>query len=373
MKCRHFGTCGSCTLHETDYETQLRQKERRLSGLLAPLYEGKIAIHPSPDSQYRARAEFRIWHEGDRCDYTMGNLSKDGNVIIAECPKVIRPIEDRMGPLLDAINDSQILSRKLFGVEFLAASTGECLITMLYHRQLDKEWQREARALEEQLNASIIGRARKQRLVLSRDYVNEELEINSKKYYFRHHEGGFTQPNPFVNEKMIVWAKGCASEVGEGDLLEAYCGLGNFTIPLADRFEKVLATEISKNSIKAAKENCVLNGVKTIAFVRLSSEEMTSALRKERSFNRLRGININEYDFRCALVDPPRAGLDNATRELISTFKNIIYISCNPETLVRDLEELTRTHEVTDAALFDQFPHTEHMESGVFLRARSQE
>jgi len=172
---------------------------------------------------------------------------------------------------------------------------------------------------------------------------------------------------------MIAWAKERASEVGGGDLLEAYCGLGNFTIPLAEHFDKVLATEISKNSIKAAKENCVLNGVENISFVRLSSEEMTSALRKERQFNRLKGIDIDEYNFRCVLVDPPRAGLDEATRELISTFENIIYISCNPETLARDLEALTQSHEVVRAALFDQFPHTGHMESGVFLRVRSEE
>jgi len=374
VKCRHFGECGSCTLYAIDYKTQLEEKHRRLAGLLAPFYEGEVETYSSPDTHYRARAEFRIWHERERCDYAMGNRSKDGSVVIEECPKVIRPIEERMEPLLEAVNGSAVLSRKLFAVEFLAATTGECLITMLYHRQLDEAWQREARALEEQLNASIIGRARKQRLVLSRDYVTEVLKIDSKKYRYRHYEGGFTQPNPFVNRKMIEWAKARTAEAGGGDLLEAYCGLGNFTIPLAaECFEKVLATEISKNSINAAKENCALNGVENIAFVRLSSEEMTSALRKERSFNRLKGIDIDEYDFHCVLVDPPRAGLDEATRELISTFENIIYISCNPETLARDLEHLSTSHEVQKAALFDQFPHTGHMESGVFLRVRNGE
>ena len=368
MKCRHFGECGSCTLYETDYETQLGEKCRRLAGLLAPFYEGEIETYSSSDTHYRARAEFRIWHEGERCDYAMGNLSKDGSVVIEECPKVIRPIEERMEPLLEAVNESAVLSRKLFAVEFLAATTGECLITMLYHRQLDEVWQREARALEEQLNASIIGRARKQRLVLSRDYVTEALEIDSKKYKYRHYEGGFTQPNPFVNREMITWAKARAAEAGGGDLLEAYCGLGNFTIPLADRFGKVLATEISKNSIKAAKENCALNDVENIDFVRLSSEEMTSALQKERRFNRLKGIHIDEYNFRCVLVDPPRAGLDKATRELIASIDNIIYISCNPETLVRDLEVLSQSHNVRSAGLFDQFPNTAHIECGVFLK-----
>lgn len=370
MKCRHFGECGSCTLYAVDYAAQVGNKAEKLRKLLAPFYHGEIETHTSPDSHYRARAEFRIWHEGERCDYAMGNLTKDGSVLIEECPKVLSPIAERMGPLLEAINDDPLLAHKLFAVEFLSATTEECLITLLYHRPLDAEWERKARELEKELGASILGRARKQRLVLSRDYVTEALEIEGRKYLYRHYEGGFTQPNPFVNARMITWAREKARRIGGGDLLEAYCGLGNFTIPLAENFEKILATEISKNSIAAAKENCALNEVKNIAFVRLSSEEMTSALRKERKFNRLDGINIDEYNFRAVLVDPPRAGLDEATRELISTFENIIYISCNPETLVRDLETLSRSHAVRCAALFDQFPHTAHMECGVFLEKR---
>jgi tRNA (uracil-5-)-methyltransferase len=70
------------------------------------------------------------------------------------------------------------------------------------------------------------------------------------------------------------------------------------------------------------------------------------------------------------LVDPPRAGLDEGTTGLISDMEHIIYISCNPETLARDLEQLTQTHTVTLAAIFDQFPHTSHIECGVFLQRR---
>ncbi len=351
---------------------QLSKKEERLRRLLTPFYRGEIEVQPSPDSHYRARAEFRIWHEEGRASYAMGDLEKKGHVLIDECPKVIEGIERRMEPLLEAVNASRELSRRLFGVEFLSATTGECLITMLYHRRLEEPWKEEARELEKLLDAAIIGRSRKQREVLSRDWVLEELEIYSKKYQYRHYEGGFTQPNPFVNTRMIEWAKRQVAEVN-GDLLEAYCGLGNFTIPLAESFGKVLATEISKNSIRAAKENCALNGVENIAFVRLSSEEMTSALRKERVFRRLEGIDIAEYDFSTVLVDPPRAGLDEGTRELIAGIDRILYISCNPETLARDLESLSRSHRVVSAAMFDQFPHTEHLEAGVLLTRRKGE
>jgi len=368
LTCKHFGTCGSCGLYDTSYDKQLLEKEKRVSALLAPFYSERLEVFDSPASHYRARAEFRIWHDGDRCDYAMGNITKDGAINIEECPKVIEPIEKRMWRLLDKINASpKVLKRKLFAVEFLATTTDECLVTMLYHRKLDDEWSEEAKALESILECKIMGRSRKQKVILSDEFVTEKLDIDGKTFTYVQYESGFTQPNPTVNVKMIEWAITQAKTVERGDFLEAYCGLGNFTLPLSHYFEKVLATEISKNSIHAALENCALNDVENITFARLSAEEMTEALRGERVFNRLRHIDLESYNFSTVLVDPPRAGLDDASRELIMTIDNIIYISCNPETLARDLETLTKTHKVIQAAMYDQFPHTSHVESGVFL------
>jgi len=371
LTCKHFGTCGSCGLYDTSYDAQLKEKEQRVSALLNPFYTQKLEIFNSPSSHYRARAEFRIWHEGERCDYAMGNISKDGAINIEECPKVIEPIEKRMWKLLDKINDSgEVLKRKLFSVEFLATTTDECLVTMLYHRKLDDEWSEEAKALESILECKVMGRSRKQKVILSDEFVTEKLHIDGKTFIYVQYESGFTQPNPVVNVKMIEWAIKQARKVGHGDFLEAYCGLGNFTLPLSHYFNKVLATEISKRSIHAALENCALNHIDNITFARLASEEMTEALNGVREFSRLRDIDLKSYDFSTVLVDPPRAGLDEGTIALISEIENIIYISCNPETLARDLETLTQTHEVKEAAIYDQFPHTEHVESGVFLVKR---
>jgi tRNA (uracil-5-)-methyltransferase len=169
---------------------------------------------------------------------------------------------------------------------------------------------------------------------------------------------------------MIEWAIKQAKKVQGGDFVESYCGLGNFTLPLSKYFDRVLATEISKRSIYAAKENCILNDVTNIEFIRLASEEMTQALNKEREFRRLADIDLDSYNFSTVLVDPPRAGLDIDTIKLIQNIDNIIYISCNPETLARDLVELTQTHDIDDAAIYDQFPHTHQVESGVFLRKK---
>ncbi len=367
MKCEHFGTCGSCSIFELSYEQELANKKERVLGLLAPFEVEDLEVFSASPSHYRARSEFKIWHDDDVCSYAMGRLDKKGAVNIFECPKVIKPIEKRMKPLLEKINASEVLKHRLFAVEFLATTTDECLITMIYHRKLDAEWEVEARKLERLLSAQIMGRSRKQKVILSDEFVTEKLFIDNQEYSYRYYESGFTQPNPAVNIHMIEWAIKQAKKVKGGDFLESYCGLGNFTIPLSKYFNRVLATEISKRSIHAANENCELNGVSNIEFIRLASEEMTQALNKEREFQRLRNVELDAYNFSTVLVDPPRAGLDIDTIKLISNMENIIYISCNPETLARDLVELTKTHNIDDSAIFDQFPHTHHVESGVFL------
>jgi len=367
MECQYFGECGSCTLHDQSYEEQLDDKTERVSALLAPYYKGNIEIFRSPDEHYRARAEFRIWHTADQCDYAMGNMTKDGSVIIKSCPKVADPIAGLMPHLLKEINNSSALGRKLFAIEFLSTAKDKVLVTMIYHRRLDHEWEQEAKRLEQKLGIHIIGRSRKQKLVLSRDFVTESLVIDGIDYRYRYYEGGFTQPNPTVNAQMITWTSRQAEKIG-GDLLELYCGLGNFTLPLSRYFDRILATEVSKNSIRAAKENVEINKIDNITFARMSSEEMVEAFDGKRTFRRLEGIELESYDFSAILVDPPRAGLDQVTVELVRRFEHILYISCNPETLARDLKTLARTHTIAAAAVFDQFPHTHHIESGVFLK-----
>jgi len=138
---------------------------------------------------------------------------------------------------------------------------------------------------------------------------------------------------------------------------------------LSKQFDKVLATEISKTSIRSAKINCELNNITNIKFIRMSSEEFVEARNGVREFRRMKqeDVVLEDYNFSTIFVDPPRAGLDVTTTKLSKEFEQIIYISCNPETLYRDLEELTKTHTIKCFALFDQFAFTSHIECGVVL------
>mmetsp|Transcript_16521 Transcript_16521/g.44378 ORF Transcript_16521/g.44378 Transcript_16521/m.44378 type:complete len:246 (+) Transcript_16521:144-881(+) len=171
-------------------------------------------------------------------------------------------------------------------------------------------------------------------------------------------------------EKMLSWVHNCTKGSSEWDLLELYCGNGNFSLAVAENFRKVLATELSKVSVDAAQWNIEANKIDNVKIVKISAEDLTEAMESGQEFQRLKaqGVDLKDYDCRTVLVDPPRAGVGRSTCEMLQKFDNIVYISCNPETLKENLKLLVETHEISRAAFFDQFPFTHHIEVGVFLK-----
>ena len=371
MNCEYFGKCASCVLYDKSYDEQLNFKVQREKDRFSDFTTMDFDIIKSEEKAFRNRAEFRIWWEKDEngkeiLSYAMNDFNK--NILeINSCQIVSSHIQEIMPKLLNLLMEDLILSYKLFAVEFLDSSTNDMLVTLIYHKKLDEQWNELAKKIEEKLNIKVMGRSRKQKIVLSSESIDELLNINNQNFKFAYQEGGFTQPNTNVNIQMIEWVLNNI-ENSSKDLCELYCGGGNFTIPLSTKFNKVLATEISKTSIKSALKNCELNNVNNISFIRMSAEEFVQGLQEVRTFNRLKDVNLKDYNFDTIFMDPPRSGLDDTTRALAKDFSNIIYISCNPETLHRDLKELVKTHEIIRFALFDQFAYTNHIESGVILK-----
>ena len=371
MNCKYFGKCASCTLHDKSYEEQLDFKVQREKERFSNFTSMDFDIIKSNDKNFRNRAEFRIWWDKDENDnhtisYAMNDFDK--NILEIDSCQIVSPhIQEIMPKLLDLVKKEKELENKLFAVEFLGSTTNDLLVTLIYHRKLDDSWNELAKKLEHELNIKIIGRSRKQKVILTNDLISETLNINNQDFKFEYQEGGFTQPNTNVNIQMIEWVLNNINS-SDKDLCELYCGGGNFTIPLSTKFSKVLATEISKTSIKSALRNCALNDVSNIQFIRMSAEEFVQGLQGVRTFERLKDVNLKDYNFDTIFMDPPRAGLDDVTRALAKDFDQIIYISCNPETLHRDLFELTKTHKIVKFGLFDQFAFTNHIESGVILK-----
>ena len=351
-----------------NYQQQLDNKVARLTTLLQPFSAPQPAVFPSPASHYRMRAEFKFWRGSEDCFYAM--TGADNSIVrVDQFPVACEHINTLMPALLAELKQQDALRKKLFQVEFLAATTGDAVITLIYHRQLDEMWKNLALSLQEKLGCSVIGRSRGKKVTLGCDYVTEQFTVDGEIFSQRQPETAFSQPNAAVNQQMLAWAVDCSKGLG-GDVLELYCGNGNFTLPLSRHFAKVLATEVSKASINALQHNVAANHCNNIALARLSSEELTQALNNVRPFRRLAHINLADYAFSTVLVDPPRAGLDPDTLRLIQRFDNILYISCNPDTLAANLQTLCETHTIIRTALFDQFPYTHHMESGIMLRKK---
>ncbi|ERS89045.1 MULTISPECIES: tRNA (uridine(54)-C5)-methyltransferase TrmA [unclassified Halomonas] len=357
------------------YDQQLEAKAERIRRDFARFDVPELEVYPSPPSHYRQRCEFRVWHEGDDLFYAMFEVDPEDPrrkevVRLDDYPVASRRINALMPALLDAIRDEPVLRRKLFQVEFLTTLSGEALITLIYHRPLDDAWEAAARDLQAALGVMIIGRARKQRRVLERDHVWERLAVEGRELVYQQVENSFTQPNAEICRSMLAWARDVTRGSQAGDLVELYCGNGNFTVALAENFRRVLATEISRTSVASARENLAANGIDNATVGRMSAEEFAAALKGEKGGRRVAEWRLDDYTFSTVLVDPPRAGLDDASCRQLSDYARIVYISCNPETLASNLERLTETHRVTRLALFDQFPWTHHCECGVLLERR---
>mmetsp|Transcript_25386 Transcript_25386/g.24288 ORF Transcript_25386/g.24288 Transcript_25386/m.24288 type:complete len:297 (+) Transcript_25386:893-1783(+) len=258
----------------------------------------------------------------------------------------------------------------LFEVRFVTTQSDNAVITLCYKCPMKPEWQAEADKAALLLNVKIVGRSRKVKKIAGGDETIEEIyTVNNRALKYCQTEGAFSQPNAKVCEKMLEWALNVTNDSHDRDLLELYCGGGTFTAAMAQNFRKVLATEISKASVELANRTFKANDVNNIKILRLSSEEFTEAYEEKRTFQRVTDakIQFKDYDISTVLVDPPRAGLDPATCALLCRFDKIVYISCNPVTLARDVGVMSETHRVERIAAFDQFPYTHHLEGGVLL------
>ncbi|MGJ7097305.1 tRNA (uridine(54)-C5)-methyltransferase TrmA [Vibrio hannami] len=359
------------------YQEQLDEKKLRMNELFSSYGVPELEVYESPIKNYRMRAEFRVWHEGEELYYIMFNQETREKYRVDQFPAASKLINDLMPRIIELAKGNDSLRKKLFQVDFLSTLSDEVLVSLLYHRQLDELWTTEAKKLKQTLeaegfNVNIIGRARKMKIVLDRDYVVEKLCVNGDSYIYQQVENSFTQPNGEVAQKMLEWAVDCTSE-SNGDLLELYCGNGNFSLALAQNFDRVLATELAKPSVDSAQYNIAANKIENVQIIRMSAEEFTEAMEGKREFRRLKQQNIDLKSYNCntIFVDPPRAGMDVDTCKMVQGYERILYISCNPETLKDNLDILKETHDIKRFALFDQFPYTHHMEAGVLLEKRS--
>jgi tRNA (uracil-5-)-methyltransferase len=362
----------TCQVFPEAYSAQLADKVERVKELLNLSESVALTVAESATSHYRMRAEFRVWHKGDEWFYAMFDVQNKRPVFIEQCPMVHEAIATLMQPLRSQLLANALLSHKLYAIDFMASSDGEVLVTLIYKTPLTDEWQQAAASLSLPENVMLMGRSRGKKRVLVRDYVEESLQLASGAgIRLRHVENAFSQPNAGINRQMLDWVDDFwRSQPRASALLELYGGAGNFTWVLAQHADAVVMTELSTQAVAAAQQAFEQAGLSHVSIAAMDSAAVSAALSESSDVGTQLSWQGRVYDFAGILVDPPRAGLDELTRALTQRFDTIVYISCNPETLARDIASWQGTHELTRAAVFDQFPYTHHIEVGVVLQRK---
>ncbi len=317
---------------------------------LSGLYTDDVPINLSPSLSYRSRCEFGYYKN---C-YTMKDNFK--TVYLKTFPDACMPIQQIMPKLLNKINSSETVKFKLFQINFRANSKNKILTTLIYHTKISELLIETISSISQSLDIDIIIRSKNFIHSVNQNYLEDTLEPTNLKIFQT--DNCFYQPNKFLLNKMI--SKVIEFIDNPNDLIELYCGVGTFTLPLSRIFKNVFATENNRNAYKCLLNAIEINNIKNIHAARLSSDEVAQ-LDTGRKFFRMSNISIDTFDFSHILIDPPRSGLTQNVINIISKYKNIIYISCNPETYMKDIKLLNH-HKIKKIELFDQFPNTQHLE-----------
>ena len=185
-------------------------------------------------------------------------------------------------------------------------------------------------------------------------------------YKFKISPLSFYQVNPIQTEILYNTAikhVGADAIKSDSTALDLYCGIGTIGIFASKKFKKVYGIEIVEQAIEDAKENAKINNVNNIEFYAGDVEQVLPQI-----------LEKIEDKPNVVFVDPPRKGLDNKTIELLKDIKpeKIIYISCNPATLARDLKELEEKYEIKRVQPVDMFPYTSHVENIAILNLKNQ-
>ena len=327
----------------------------------------EIEYFKSPHQNFRYRAEFGLIKSRNKKMFAMNIGGK--KTAIHTFPIASQQIQELMSSLIKYINNNSEISEKLFQVEFQSSRKNEAIVGLIYHKELDSKWEKEAEVIGRELNISIVGRSKNQKVIIGKNYVTETYKYLNNYFDLRLFEQCFSQTNPFICDDILDWVSRSSSGAS-GDIMELHCGVGTFTIPLSHLYNKILATENSRPSIKGLKENIDLNDCQNIHSARLSGRETFEAYYGMKKFRRLNDIDLKSFNIETVFLDPPREGLDPFTVTNLQNIENIIYISCGFKSFIRDIEKLQKTHELVKLAMFDQFPFTDHVESGAILKKR---
>lgn len=378
--CPVHGKCGGCQLLDMPYEKQLKKKQEQAAKLMKPYCTTEKIVGMEDPFYYRNKVHAVFGHRKDGT--VISGIYQQGTHFIVPVDECL--IEDKRADAI--IRDIRDLL-KSFKIKTYNEDTGyglfrHVLIRTGYHsgqimvvlvlgspilpsknnfvkalRKLHPEITTIVLNVNNQKTSMILGE--KETVLYGKGYIEDELcghvfRISSKSFY---------QVNPVQTEKLYAKAIELAGLTGRERVIDAYCGIGTIGLIASDKAKEVISVELNVDAVKDAIVNAKRNGIKNVRFYQNDAGVFMRQMADE-------GENAD-----VVFMDPPRSGSDEKFLSSVVTLnpRKVVYVSCNPETLARDLKYLTKHgYKVTTAVPFDMFPSTEHTEMVCLLTRKAQ-
>ncbi len=351
-QCPYFARCGGCHYQHAAYGEQLRFQSEILKETLSRI--GKLPA-PEPEVlaaepwQYRNRSQFKVSKRGR--EFRLGYFERGSQRLleVEQCP-ISSPGINALLPVLRELGKRRDFPDGPWELEILDSGS-EALLTARGEAGFPETL---VSAFREGIPALVSLAVEDSRRGAYRVFGRGHLLYSAAGFDFRVSHGVFFQTNRYLADKLAD----AATRELQGELaLDLFAGAGYFTLPLGRRFARVVAVESNPAAVRDLESNASRAGLIGIEFLRSSAERFLAEYKGPQP--------------EAVLLDPPRAGLSRGTARLLASLgaPTIVYVSCDPATLARDLAELVRAGYRLERLLFvDLFPQTFHIESVAWLR-----
>ena len=350
-RCPHFGVCGGCQQQHASIEQQQQSKRAALSRLMKRDVDDIIAAEPWG---YRRRARLSLNYQPKTQQLQMGFRKANSSEIIdvVQCPVLVPQLEALLPAVRECLTSLQS-QRQLGHVELVQADNVPLMVlrhtaalTAADKEKLERFSQTHGLSLYLAPQSEILEHIR-----------GDEPWYTSDGLRLVFSPRDFIQVNDGVNQKMVRTALAWLDIQPQDRVLDLFCGMGNFTLPLAKAAASVVGVEGVPALVAKGRENAALNELQNVTFFHENLEEdVTRQAWAKHGFDKI-------------LLDPARAGAPGVMAHIIKLApRRMVYVSCNPATLARDSEALLQAgYRIQRLAMLDMFPHTGHLESIVLF------
>ncbi len=359
--CQHFDICGGCSLQHMDSTAQISHKQSVLIEQLQHIGEisAEEILSPlrSPEWGYRRKARLGVKYVEKKGRVLIGFREVNSSFIadISQCEVLHPAVGLKLTELQTLVADLSIYN-KIPQIE-VAIGDNNVVLILRHLSDLSEQDKQKLKQFEQQHNLefflqsggpdSIVKLSTEQNIGLSYNLPNHDINIQFS-------ASDFTQVNMDINRAMIDRVISMLELSQEDIVLDLFCGLGNFTLPIARYCKKITGVEGDHALIERAKANAMFNNIQNAEFVAMDlAQEALEAEFIQKPFNKL-------------LLDPTRSGADKILQRLpLDKVDIIVYVSCNPATLARDSKILVHEKDfrLIKTGVMDMFPHTAHVES----------